>query len=241
MMTTLACKQYIGHARHEGPYPENSISQFHYLVEELCYKVIEADVVFTLDGVPVLNHGTKKTIQAKGRRQEVNVNGITYQDLIQLLEQDENGYLTTVAEYVRFGKEHGVIIMLDLTFQQYSFSQYRTLYAIVSRYGMENQVIWGDANILKLARLNRHMIVQVGGSWGRKLLLKSFFTSFFCKTIIMSFSYYGGNVESFQNVVRWGHHLGFIMKVATINDVEVANRFWKIGTDLINTDKLLND
>lgn len=56
----------------------------------------------------------------------------------------------------------------------------------------------------------------------------------------MSFSYYGGNIESFQNIVRWGHRLGFIMKVATINDLDTANRFWKIGADLINTDKLIN-
>lgn len=62
----------------------------------------------------------------------------------------------------------------------------------------------GDADILKLARLNRHLIVQVGGSWGRKLLIKSFLTSFLCKTTIMSFSYYGGNVESFPTYCEMG-------------------------------------
>ena len=56
----------------------------------------------------------------------------------------------------------------------------------------------------------------------------------------MSFSYYGGKVESFLHIVKWGHRLGFVMKVATVNDLDLANRFWKIGTDLINTDKLLN-
>ena len=240
MMATLDCKQYIGHARHDGPYPENSIDLYRYLVEKLNYKIIEADVVFTLDGIPVLNHGTTKAVHAEGRSQEVNINEMTYQGLLLLLEQDETGYLSTADEYVKFGKEHGVIVMLDVTFQDYTFSHYKTLYTIVSKCGMDNQVIWGDANILKLARLNRHLIVQVGGSWGRKLLLKSVLTSFFCKTTIMSFSYYGGNVESFQNIVKWGHRLGFVMKVATINNVELANRFWKIGTDLINTDTLLN-
>lgn len=240
MMANLARKQYIGHARHEGPYPENSIDLYHYLVEELNYKIIEADVVFTLDGIPVLNHGTNKVVHVKGQSQEVSINEMTYQDLLLLLEQDETGCLTTVDEYVRFGKEHDVIVMLDLTFQDYTYSHYQTLYAIVSKYGMDNHVIWGDADILKLAWLNRHLMVQVGGSWGRKLLLKSFFTSFFCKTTIMSFSYYGGNVESFRNIVKWGHRFGFLMKVATINDMELANRFWKIGADLINTDTLLN-
>lgn len=240
MKADLACKQYIGHARHDGPYPENSISLYRYLVEDLEYKIIEADVVFTLDGIPVLNHGIKKAILTKGHTQDVNLNEIRYEDLLSLLEQDENGYLTTVEEYVQFGKEHDVIVMLDMTFQHYTTSHYQTLYSIVSSYGMENKVIWGDANILKLARLNRHLIVQVGGSWGRKLLIKSVFVSFFCKKTIMSFSYYGGDVENFQNIVRCGHRFGLIMKVATINDIELANKFWNIGTDLINTDTLIN-
>lgn len=30
------------------------------------------------------------------------------------------------------------------------------------------------------------------------------------------------------------------MKVATINEERLANCFWNIGTDLINTDTLLN-
>ena len=57
----------------------------------------------------------------------------------------------------------------------------------------------------------------------------------------MSFSYYGGDIEQFEKIVRYGHRLGFVMKVATVNDAETANRFWKIGTDLINTDALLNE
>lgn len=45
-MEILNQKQYIGHARHEGPFQENSLELYHYLVEQLSYKIIEADVVF---------------------------------------------------------------------------------------------------------------------------------------------------------------------------------------------------
>ncbi len=240
MMASLFEKQYIGHARHEGPFPENSLELYRYLVEVLGYRIIEADIVFTEDNVPILNHGTVKEFYVNGQTQLHSVSQSTYQELLECSKQATQSFLTTVEEYVRYGKEQKVIIMFDLTFQKYTFSQYKTLYAIVAKYGMQKQVIWGDADVLKLYCLDRHAIVQVGGSWGRKLLLKSFFTFFFCKTTIMSFSYYGGNVESFLNIVKWGHRLGFLMKVATINDIELANRFWKIGTDLINTDTLLN-
>lgn len=240
MITTLFQKQYIGHARHTGPYPENSLELYRYLVDVLGYRIVEADVVFTLDGVPVLNHGIQKSLNDNGQKKVINVNEFSYENLLHLIKQDKDGYLTTVEEYIRFGKEHNVIVMFDLTFQHYTYSHYNTLYAIVSKYDMKNQVIWGDANILKLACFSSNLIVQVGGSWGRKLLLKSLLTSFFCKITIMSFSYYGGNVEDFRSIVKLGHRFGFIMKVATINNKELANHFWQIGTDLINTDTLLN-
>ena len=37
-MEILNQKQYIGHARHEGPFQENSLELYHYLVEQLSYK-----------------------------------------------------------------------------------------------------------------------------------------------------------------------------------------------------------
>lgn len=68
MISSLQKKQYIGHARHDGPYMENSLALYHYLVEELKYDIIEADIVFTLDGVPVLNHGVDKTLSLRGKK-----------------------------------------------------------------------------------------------------------------------------------------------------------------------------
>lgn len=239
-MEILNQKQYIGHARHEGPFQENSLELYHYLVEQLSYKIIEADVVFTVDQIPVLNHGVLKRFYMDGHDESVDISKVTLNDLLVFSRKDSNHRVTTVEEYIEYGKSKNIMVMLDLTFQNYTQFHYKVLYDIVCKYEMQNQVIWGDADILKLARLNRHLIVQVGGSWGRKLLIKSFLTSFLCKTTIMSFSYYGGNVESFQHIVKWGHRLGFVMKVATVNDLDLANRFWKIGTDLINTDKLLN-
>lgn len=240
MNISLHKKQYIGHARHEGPCPENSLALYKYLVEGLKYEIIEADIVFTIDGVPVLNHGVEKTFIKEGKECNLDISQNTFDVLLAYTTASGENYLTTVEEYIKFGKEHDVFIMFDLTFQKYTFAQYKKLHTLVSKYDMQNNVIWGDANILKLALLDRKAIVQVGGSWGRKLLVKSFFTSLFCRTTIMSFSYYGGNIEDFKNIVKWGHRLGFIMKVATINDLITADRFWKIGADLINTDTLTN-
>lgn len=239
-MPNLFKRQYIGHASHDGPYPENSLALYQYLVEELHYEIVEADVVFTVDGVPVLNHGIMLNVGEHG----VDISKTKYADLKTYRipnSRGEGAYKITSAEdFISFGRSENVIIMLDLTFQHYSYKNLLCLYNLVYKYEMRAQTIWGDADIAKLARIDRQLIVQSSGSWGRKLLLKSLFKSFFCDTLIMSFSYYGGEIEQFAKIVRWGHRLGFIMKVATINDKTAADRFWRIGTDLINTDTLLN-
>ena len=55
-MTPFFKKQYIAHARHKGNAPENTILLYEYVVESLRYGIIEGDVVFTKDGVGILNH-----------------------------------------------------------------------------------------------------------------------------------------------------------------------------------------
>lgn len=158
------------------------------------------------------------------------------------------GYKYSSSELTYYNRGEGIpgilsnniCVMLDLTFQKYSFTQLKALHSLVCKYKMKKQTIWGDANIFKLALLDHHLIYQVGGSWGRKILLETFVKSLFCRQIIMSFSYYGGNISSFRKIVYFGHKMGFLMKVATINEERLANCFWNIGTDLINTDTLLN-
>lgn len=238
---TLYKKQYIGHARHQGSYPENSLTLYHYLVNTLNYKIVEGDIVFTIDGCPVLNHGKEANVYKKGILYHININKTTFDELTTYsIRPDLNLPITTVEGFVKFGKQNNICVMLDLTFQKYTLSNLKSLYEIVNKYGMKANTIWGDANIFKLALLDRKLICQIGGSWGRKLLIEAKLKSCFCKQIIMSFSYYGGNIESHEKIVRWGHRLGFIMKVATINELEIAERFWYIGTDLINTDILQN-
>lgn len=116
MISSLQKKQYIGHARHDGPYMENSLALYHYLVEELKYDIIEADIVFTLDGVPVLNHGVDKNFIIKGKENKINIANHTFETLKTFVGSATSNYLTTVEEYIKYGKEKGVIIMFDLTF-----------------------------------------------------------------------------------------------------------------------------
>lgn len=234
-------KQYIGHARYQAPYPENSILLYRHLVRKIGYEIVECDIVFTKDGIPVLHHGVEGIFYKKSESFEININHIFKKELeTYSLCLNDNIKITTLEELFCFLFKYNICVMLDLTFQKYTFSHLKMIYSLVCKYRMKERTIWGDANVFKLALINRHLICQVGGSWGRKMLAECVVKSFFCKQLIMSYSYYGGNVETCEKIVRWGHKMGFILKVATVNDPIVAKRFWDIGTDLINTDILIN-
>ena len=235
-------KQYIGHARHEGPYRENSLPLFKYLITNLQYKIIEADVVFTSDRIPVLNHGVEGVVFYNGERQIININDTTYAELkLYSFSQDDYVPITILDDILKLCYQHDVCILLDLTFQKYTFTHLKTINHLLYVNNMKSNTIWGDVNVFKLALIDHNAICQVGGSWGRKMLIESFFKSFFCRQLIMSFYYYGGEIESFKQIVNYGHKLGFIMKVATINEIDIAKKFWQIDVDLINTDTLLNN
>ena len=131
--------------------------------------------------------------------------------------------------------------MLDLTFQTYTYKNYKTIYDMVLELDMADSVMWGNPDIFKILKFSNKLICQFDGSWGRKMLFYTFIKSFFCKQTNMSFSYYGGEVYNFANIVKWGHRFGFILKVATVNEKKIAKQFWNIGTDLIITDVLKNE
>lgn len=235
-------KQYIGHARHEGPFLENSYLLYKYLITVLDYKIVEADIVFTSDSIPVLHHGVESTFFKNREAHKLNINKLTYKELRNLsLSKEKFIPITKLENLLELCHQYNTCILLDLTFQTYTFSHLRKLHDLICTHNIKSNTIWGDVNIFKLSLIDRSTICQVGGSWGRKMLIETLFKSFFCKQIIMSFSYYGGDIMSFRQIVRYGHRLGFIMKAATINDEETANKFWQIGVDLINTDSLLNN
>lgn len=79
--------QYVAHARYfNDSLKENSMPLFRFLVEDMKYRIVECDVVFTKDNVPVLMHNTKVSdlaiINHKYIQNNVEVDDITYKELL---------------------------------------------------------------------------------------------------------------------------------------------------------------
>lgn len=240
--------QYIAHARMVG-YPQNTMHLYEAALEK-GYKIVECDLEFTKDNIPVLLHDP--TINNVARNPDgstlsetVSIEDMTYEEA---LRYDFGIYagaefagtpLTKLETLLRFCQRNNLLIVLDCGFDS-TQARYDALYDLVCKTGMRLKTLWSDGNYSYLSSIDKGLIYQFGGGWNKSMIDAAATRLGNCGLIILSTSYGGGNISDLAEIVDYGHKAGMIMKVSTINDADVAEQFWAIGTDLIITDTLVN-
>lgn len=233
--------QYLAHASYHARFCSNTLELYEFLIDSLDYEMVECDIAISSDGVPVMHHGDSAVLYADNKELRVSLRRLSYEKIAQLSTRNDTMVeIQRLEPLVFLCKQKNVCLMLDHT-MDFSISEYGIFYNLICQYGMKRNTLWSDANVYKLAVYDRNLIYQFGSSWNYPKLIYAKLKSILCGSIIISTGYEEGDIESFKDIVRFGHEMGFLMKVSTINDRGVADRFWKIGTDLIITDELLND
>lgn len=233
--------QYIAHARYHADYCQNTIELYDYLIDSLHYEIIECDIAISSDGIPIMHHGDHAVLFDGDQEMRISLRELDYGKISKLsVRRDSFVTIQRLEPLVYTCKRKNVCLMLDHTVD-FSIVEYKKLYDLICQYGMKRNTLWSDANAYKLALFDRNLIYQFGSSWSYPKLLYAKMKSLFCGFVIISTGYEGEDIESYKDLIRFGHKMGFVMKVSTINDQEVAERFWNIGTDLIITDELLNE
>lgn len=234
-------RQYLAHARYHADFCQNTIELYEYLIDSLQYDIVECDIAITSDGVPVLHHGNSAILYDNNKELKISLRDVNYESISHLSTKNDTMVVIQKLEpLVYLCKSKNVCLMLDYT-EDLSIIEYGYFYDLVCQYGMKRNTLWSDANAYKLAWYDRNLIYQFGSSWSYPKLIYAKLKSVLCGTVIISMGYEAGDIDSYKDIVRFGHEMGFIMKVSTINDGEVADHFWRIGTDLLITDDLLND
>lgn len=81
----LQKKQFVAHARYfSAEHPNNSLSLYKKLVEDDLYQIIETDVLFTKDNIPVLSHETNIrdiAVDENGLPANIEIKNISYAEL----------------------------------------------------------------------------------------------------------------------------------------------------------------
>lgn len=154
----------IGHRGWNDLAPENTIPSFD-LAYKLGCRYLEGDIQFTSDGVPVLLHDT--TLNRTARNEDgtelsstINIVDITYAEALEydfgIYQGDlyEGTKIPTFEEMIKWLKLHNdVFFQIDLTTGSWSNSQVLSLYKIVAKYGMFDNLIWESGSSATISYL----------------------------------------------------------------------------------------
>lgn len=235
----FSVRQYIAHARFEVPgYTHNTIPLFEYLIHQKGFRIVECDVNFTTDNVPVLHHSGFKNVFVDG--QLVEPSRTDSKILLGGGNLQDGEPIRPVEDLIKLCKETDTILMLDVGNR--SLKNYTSLYRVVKKWGMTQRIIWANPNTYKLAFLDRHLIVQLYG-WNIPLLFYAKIKGLLYKTAIISNGVTPKeNFAAKYKMLIWvGHKLGFLMKFSVVNNLDQAQELWSLGADLIITDCLTNE
>lgn len=242
--------QFVGHGNPQiDSLAENSLALYDYYIRKN-YNVIECDVLFTSDNVPILSHCDSLYLNENINHTAVNINTVSYKQILVLANDSSKckniliggGEITTLESLVRFAKSRNVIIQLDMQKHTYSYSQCQIVYHILSEYGMLNKAILevSDANFWTFIRLDRNLVFQLDEKWDYRSIDHYKKYQFLTSQIILSKWFPNFETIDFKDVIKYGHSKGFLMKCSIINNANVADTLFKQGVDMIVTDSLEN-
>ncbi len=242
-------KQYVAHGRFEScEYPNNSLSLYDYLINE-GFKIVECDVMFTKDNVPILCHDDNLSNFAKdefGNSVNSKINTIEYAEILKYNFSITNNKIirvTTLEDLLALCKEKAICIELDLEKKFLGRHKYKILYELVKKYQMLNMVIWevSPSDFYTLTSFDNSLIYQIDHTWSFEELDKLNKRKRSASLIISSEWFPGMVDRDYKAIIEYGKSLGFLMKCATINETKEADKMFLQGVDLITTDILKNE
>ena len=145
--------RYVNHRGWHVSAPENSLAAYMQSYEQ-GYRMVECDIQFTADGIPVLLHN--ETINAVARNSDgsapassVFIGSLTYEQLMSydfgiIAGEDYRGLrVTTLDEFLSFCKAYGIHPYLEMKGETVDTQEeVNFLLTMVDSYGMRRNVTW---------------------------------------------------------------------------------------------------
>jgi len=238
---------YVAHARYQNDtLVENSLPLYKYL-SDVGYRIVECDVMFTKDNVPVLSHISNLKELARypdGTVCNSDIKELTYDEISKLNFSRGSDFLkiTNLEEIIKFAHRNNICVQLDLK-GIFTAEQCKMIYDIVSKAGMLDKVIWEvfDENFETFSNIDKGLVYQLDGKWSISAVDNCLKLKNKASLIILSqwFENFNNvNIKDYDAVISYGHQKGFVMKCATVNDSNIAKELFNINVDLIVTDCL---
>ena len=244
----IELNNFISHCGLAGYRPQSTLVAFKEAIRR-GYKIVDADLVFSKDKIPVICHGIKLNEVSNG---EGNLSEKTFEELEKLdfgsnFSQIYKGEkIMKFEELLKLCKDNDIILDLDLGHLTNKYfdntNEYvKIILELIEKYEMINSIFINDYRpsiISKFKSIRNDIAFSISGMNEKEHMdkIKDKFKN--SKTSIYNIGGLttGGKIN--EETVKYGLSLGKKIKASKIDDIEFANKVTSWGVNFICTNKL---
>ena len=239
---------FISHCGLWGYRPQNTLVAFKEAIRR-GYKIVDGDLVFTKDKIPVMCHGVQLNLVSNGHG---DLNEKTYDELKKLdfgsiFDPKYKGEkILKFEDLLKLCKEEEIILDLDLGHIKDKYFENTDEYVkiiinLIEKYEMFNSIFINDGReqvIEKFKSLRNDIVFSVYGISSKENMEKM--NKHFNNSEINIYNFggltTGGKIS--EETVKYGISLGKKIKASKIDDINFANQVVSWGVNYVCTNKL---
>jgi len=246
----IELNNFISHAGLYSYRPESTLVAFKEAIRR-GFHMVDADIQFTKDKIPVIFHGNDLGVVSDGIG---TIDSKTLEELEKLdfgskFDKKYKGEkILTFECLLDLCKNNSVIIDLDLAhlnFKKYfeDTDEYmKIIINLVEKYHMIDSIFFNDGinpkTVMKLKEIRNDISVSISNMNKKENIEKVKDKYAGSKRIIFNFGGLSRGNSIDKETVKYGISLGKKIKAATVDDLEFANKIQQWGVNYITTNKL---
>ena len=244
----IELNNFISHCGLAGYRPQNTLIAFKEAIRR-GYKIVDADVVFTKDKIPVICHGVQLNLVSNGEGDltEKTFDELEKLDFGSIFDLKYKGEkILKFEELLKLCKENDIILDLDLGHVNYKYFEdtdeyIKIIIELIEKYGMINSIFINSHKvevIEKFHSLDKNIIFSISGMNSKENMesINKKYNNSSIKIYNIGGLTTGGKIN--EEIVKYGISLGKKIKASKIDEIDFANKVVSWGVNFICTNNL---
>lgn len=241
---------FISHAGLKGQRPQSTLAAFKEAIRR-GYHIVDGDIQFTKDKIPVINHDNniEKISDGFGTIESQTLEELEKYDFGVKFDKKYKGEkILTLESLLDLCKKNNVIIDLDLGHLNYKkyfedTDEYaKIIINLIEKYNMTDSIIFNDGpnpeTVLKLKKIRNDISISVSNMNKKENMEMAKNKYDGSKRVIFNFGGLTAGKTIDEETVKYGISLDKRIKASVVDNLEFANNIQNWGVNYITTNKL---
>ena len=245
----IELNNFIPHCGLAGYRPQSTLIAYKEAIRR-GYKIVDGDILFTKDKIPVICHGSNLggISNGEGDLTEKTLKELENLDFgIKFNEKYKGEKILKFEDLLKLCKKNDIIIDLDLYHMDYNkyfkdTDEYaKIIIQYVQKYGMYNSIFFNEKrqSVIELFKsIKKDISFSINGMNERESIEKIKDKYQDSKILIYNMGSLAAGKTINEETVKYGLSLGKKIKAAKIDEIEFANKVLSWGVNFICTNKI---